>query len=281
MDYFIKFIRRSVREGTIQLWRNRFLSSTTILLGALILFLLNFIFAIQYSMDLYLKTLETRTDFSIPLREGYEPFQLASLKNDLDKFNVETKILREERFSDFTVGERIHVKFFDLKEVPLVFERLKHLRYDKVIGDWDGLAERDFVILVDKLLTVRNSVEMASFWLVIIFTLGGILLALNAFRLVLFSRRQEILVSRLVGADTSFIAGPFLWEAILLGTVSAFISQIIFIFVLREISFLPRSEIFLYLWNNIFGLEIFAVAIIALIGSWLAIKKYLIGSFSQ
>ena len=280
MNYIKKIIQRSIREGTLQLWRNRFLSSTTILLGALILFLLNFIFAIGYSMDLYLQRLESRTDFSIPLRQNYEPFQLASLKNDLDKFKVETKILREERFSDFTIGERLHIKFFDLKEVPLVFKRLKNLRYDKVIGDWDGLAERDFVILVDKLLTVRTSIEMASFWLTIIFMIGGILLAINAFRLVLFSRRQEILVSRLVGADTSFIAGPFLWEAILLGSIAAFVSQIVFIFVLREITFLPRSDIFEHLWNNIFGLELLVAAIVSLVGSWLAIKKYLIGSFS-
>ncbi len=282
MKYWKKLGARSVREGTLQLWRNKFLSGTTILLGALVVFLLNFIFAIQYFTDLSLKNLEARADFAIPIRESAEAFDIDSLRNDLkNNFDVEIKILPPENFTNFVVPERLYIKFKDLKQVPGIFETLKSLRYDTVIGDWDGAAERDFVTLVEKLLKIREAVDKASFWLVIIFIGGGVMLAVNAFRIVLFSRKQEIFIARLVGADTIFIAGPFLWEGILLGIVSALIAQLIFIFVLREIEFLPGGDIFIHLWNNIFSAQIIVAGLVGLTGAWLAIKKYLTGNFAN
>ena len=67
-------LQRSLREGSIQLWRNKFLSGTTIFLGALILFLLNFVFSIQYFADMSLQNLEARADFSILLQEDFVCF---------------------------------------------------------------------------------------------------------------------------------------------------------------------------------------------------------------
>ncbi len=281
MEYWRTLILRSVREGTLQMWRNKFLSGTTVLLGALILFLLNFVFAVQYFTDYSLKNLESRADFSIPLRADYDVFEFDALKNDLNNnFSVDIKLLEAENYTDFSVPPRLHVKFSDLREVAPIFQLLKGIRYDEVVGQWDGLAERDFVVLVDKLLRVRNGVETASFWLSILFIGGGIMLAVNAFRIVLFSRRNEIFISRLVGADTWFIAGPFLWEGILLGFLSGLLAILTFTFVLREIDFLPGGDIFLHLWNNLFSYEVLIAGMVGVLGAWLAIKRYLTGELS-
>ena len=69
MEHWKNLIWRSAREGTVQLIRNKFLSSTTVLLGALILFLLNFVFALHFFTDYSLKSLEERADFRVPLEE--------------------------------------------------------------------------------------------------------------------------------------------------------------------------------------------------------------------
>jgi|GEM_PF-1012957 len=284
MKHWRNLLWRSAREGSVQLLRNKFLSSTTILLGGLILFLLNFIFALQYFTDYSLKNLESRADFRIPLETQYEVFTLEGLQNDLTKnFSVETRVIPAEEFLNFSNPPLLYIKFGSLAQVSQVFERLKGPRYSEVIGDWDAAAEREFVTLVDKLLSLRNTVEQATFWLIILFVLGGIALAVNTFRVVLFSRRQEVFVARLVGADTLFIAGPYLWEGMLLGLSAWLLAGVGFVLALREIDFLPGqdlgAQIFEYWWNHILWNELLVTVGVGLLGAWIAIKRYLTGHF--
>ncbi len=278
---FLGALRRGFHEGSIQLWRNKFLSFSTIGLGALVLFLLNFVFSIQFFADLSLKNIESRADFLIELRTDFDDFEFDSMKKELAVYKVETNFFDQEIFEDFTVPPRLQIKFKDIKEVEEVLDVLKKTRYDTVVGDWDGAGERDFVNLISKLLKVRDGVDGAAKILILIFILGGILLAFNAFRVVIFSRREEIFISRIVGAAPAFIVLPFVLEGILLGFLSSFVAIFSFIFVLREIEILPGGEIFLFLWNNIFPFEILIAGFVGAIGAGLAIRKYLLGKFER
>jgi len=272
---------RSFREGSIQVWRNKFLSGTTMLLGALILFLLNFVFSIQFFADYSLQNLEQRADFSLELRADYDAFEFDALKNELGMYDIESEVLDAEVVESFQLPPRLHVRFGDLREVGDVFEILKKGRYDSVIGTWDGEGERDFVNIIDNLLRVRDGVERAGFWLVILFLAGGVLLMVNTFRIVIFSRKNEVFISRFVGAETKFIAGPFLVEGLLLGVASSVIAIAVFTFVLRQVDILPAGEIFMHLWNNVFSLEILISGLVGMTGAWIAIRKYLSGKFSS
>ena len=156
---------------------------------------------------------------------------------------------------------------------------MKRSRYTEVVGDWDGVVERDFVNVIGKLLVLRKNVERAALVLTLLFLGGGILLIINTFRIVLFSRRDEIFVARLVGAKPSFIMGPFLVEGVLMGIASSVLAIAIFVLVLREISVLPGGDIFLYMWNNVFSLEILAAGAVGGLGAWLSVRRYLLGKF--
>jgi cell division protein FtsX len=272
---------RSFREGSIQVWRNKFLSGTTILLGALILFLLNFVFSIQFFADYSLQNLEKRADFSLELRADYDAFEFDALKNELGMYEVEVEIFPAETIDNFQLPPRLHVQFLNLREVNDVFEILKKGRYDSVIGTWDGEGERDFVNIIDNLLRVRDGVEKAGYWLIAIFLAGGILLMVNTFRIVIFSRKNEVFIARFVGANTKFIAGPFLVEGFLLGITSSVLAIIVFVFVLKQINILPAGEIFMHLWNNIFSFEILISGLVGMLGAWIAVRKYLSGKFSS
>lgn len=284
MDHWKNLIWRSAREGTLQLVRNKFLSSTTVLLGALILFLLNFILVLNFFTDYTLRNLESRADFRVPLAEPYELFNLEALQNDLsNQFTVKTSVIPAEDFLNFSTPPLLYIKFSSLREVPAIFELLKSVRYSEVIGEWDFAAEREFVTLIERLLGLRDAVEQATFYLIILFIVGGVALAVNTFRVVLFSRRQEIFVARLVGADTVFIAGPYLWEGMLLGVMTWFLSGLGFVLTLREINFLPGQnlggEIFEYWWNFILWNQLLVVMGVGVLGAWIAIKRYLTGHF--
>jgi len=280
--YWLNLIKRSIREGTLQLWRHRFLTLTTIFLGVLILLLLNFVFAVQYYTQASLDNLQARADFAVPLEQSYDVFTLDALQNDLiNNFAVSLDVLPAEDFGTFTVPERLQVRFNDLREVSDVFETLKSLRYSDIVGDWQGIGERDFVTLVDKLLRLKTSVNMAGKWLVGVFLLGGVLLVINAFWVGLFTRKNEVFVARLVGADSLFIAGPILWEGILIGLISSVLAIVFFTFLLREMAFLPGGEIFIHLWEGVFSYEIIASMLVGVLGAWLAVRRYLVGKLES
>ena len=255
------------------------MSLTTIFLGVLILLLLNFVFAVQYYTQASLDNLQARADFTVPLEETYDVFALDALQNDLNnRFNVALALKPAEDFGTFSVPERLQVRFLDLAQVGDVFEILKGDRYSDTVGSWQGIGERDFVTLVDRLLKLKESVSTAGKWLVIIFLAGGVLLIINAFRMGLFSRKDEVFVARLVGADSFFIAGPFIWEGILIGLSSSLLAIFIFIFVLREIEFLPGGEIFIYMWDSVFAYQIMAAIGVGIVGAWVAVRRYLVSA---
>ncbi len=58
----------------------------------------------------------------------------------------------------------------------------------------------------------------------LIFLVISTLIIFNTIRMAIFTRRDEIEIMKLVGATKWFIRGPFLFEAILYGTVGAFIA---------------------------------------------------------
>lgn len=253
------------------------MSLTTVGLGTLILILLNFVFGLEYFADSSLESLEQRADFSVPLRENFDAFEYDAMKNSLNEFDVKVEFLSAEDFADFHVPPRLHVKFLDISEVDEVLEVFKNPRYLEVVGDWDGVAEREFVSVVGNMLGLRKNVQVASRVMVIIFIVGGVLLTLNTFRIAIFSRKDEVFIARLVGAEPSFIAGPFVVEGILLGLLSAVLSVIIFVLILRQIPILPSGKIFLYLWNNVFAVELLVAAGVGALGAWWSMRRHLHG----
>lgn len=280
MKNIVTLLWRGIREGTLQLWRNRFLSGTTLLFGALIILLLNFLFGIRFFADEVLHNLESRADFSVPLRPDYDPFELQALQNDLtNAATLELHLLPSEDFGDFVIPERLYIRFGELSDVKVAMETIKKPRYDLVVGDWDIEAERDFVTLVERLLQLRDGVETAGFWLTLLFALGGGLLAVNTFRMVLFSRRDEIYIARLVGADSIFIIWPYMWEGFLLGALSSLGGIIGFIFVLREIPVLPGGDIFVHLWDHVFGVQLLCAGTVGAFGAYIALRRHLGGTF--
>lgn len=279
MQKYKHLLLRSLKEGIVQVGRNRFLSLTTIALGALIIFLLNFVFGVRYFVDLSLKDLESRADFSVQLRADYDAFQLGALTNELKMYDIDVQVFPADEFREFQLNPYINVRFRSLESVEEVLGLFKKARYSDVVGEWDSEGEKSFVTIVGKLLSLRKNTDSAANVLVLLFIGGGVLLMLNTFRIVLFSRKNEVFIARIVGADPPFIILPFLFEGIFLGFLSTLLGVVLFVFVLREIPNLPGGEIFLHLFESVFPLQILLSAVVGAVGAWIAVRKYLFGNF--
>ncbi len=69
-----------------------------------------------------------------------------------------------------------------------------------------------------------------------IFLVVSILVIFNTIRMAIFSRREEIYMEKLIGADNSFIRGPFLVEAELCGVIAGIIASVAGIIAYNSIS---------------------------------------------
>lgn len=118
-----------------------------------------------------------------------------------------------------------------------------------------------------------------------VFLVISVLIIFSTIRMAIFSRREEIYMMKLVGADKSFIRGPFLIEAEISGLVAGILSAVISYFGFKTLSpGLAEYGIDVAQINDILGSNklvlVFLVFIIVgvLIGrisARLAVSKYL------
>ena len=118
-----------------------------------------------------------------------------------------------------------------------------------------------------------------------VFLIISVLVIFNTIRMAIFSRREEIYMMKLVGADNNFVRGPFLIEAQLCGFISGAIAATIGYFVtykatpylsaygidLSEVQAVLGSSRLVVVFLAVIGLGLF----IGTLSASLAIKKYL------
>ena len=76
---------------------------------------------------------------------------------------------------------------------------------------------------MDRVSSILNLFRFVSYAMGGLFLLAAVFIVANTIRLVLYSRREEVEVMRLVGATNGFIQAPFYMEGILQGAAGALI----------------------------------------------------------
>lgn len=118
----------------------------------------------------------------------------------------------------------------------------------------------------------------------LIFITISSLIIFNTIRMAIFNRKEEIAMMKLIGAEQSFIRGPFVVEAVVYGFFAALIASAIGFGLLfsaaptlesYDIAIQPTiSTITYYAAFIVLGM-IFVGALIGVISSWLATRRHL------
>lgn len=118
----------------------------------------------------------------------------------------------------------------------------------------------------------------------IVFIAISVLIIFNTIRMAIFNRKDEIEMMKLIGADKSFIRGPFVVEAIVYGFIAALVATVLGFAVMYSIQDrLPGSGVIVQptitLYTTYIGFVLLGMVILgALIGtvsSLLATRRYL------
>ena len=138
---------------------------------------------------------------------------------------------------------------------------------------------------IETITNWANIARNGGIVLSIVFVGISILVIFNTIRMAIFSRREEIYMMKLVGADNNFIRGPFIIEAQICGVISGIIAATLGYFGFHAISpqlesyginITPISNILETNWLLVVYLAIIGIGIlIGTISSSLAIRRYL------
>ncbi|HET6747509.1 MAG TPA: permease-like cell division protein FtsX [Candidatus Saccharimonadales bacterium] len=126
--------------------------------------------------------------------------------------------------------------------------------------------------------------ERAGLGASIIFIAISSLIVFNTIRMAIFNRRDEIQMMKLIGADRSFIRGPFVVEAVVYGFIAAIVATALGIAILYGASG-PLLSYGVMVQNTINLLSVYIAfvllgmillgAIIGIVSSLLATRRYL------
>jgi len=158
--------------------------------------------------------------------------------------------------------------------------------YDETMAEItaiDGVDEvRDTREIASKLTSLSTLVSSMSLWIVLALSLISIFIISNTIRMTMYSRRFEISIMKSVGATDTFIRIPFVFEGMIIGLISAVISEVLLYFCYRVatetiIGTLGTTDIVKYSDMALILFVLFAgIGILAgVLGSAIMIGKYL------
>lgn len=134
--------------------------------------------------------------------------------------------------------------------------------------------------LAEKIDTIKQGIYVAGFWIIAILIIISLVIVSNTIRVTMYNRKLEISIMKAVGATDAFVRIPFVVEGMLIGLISALVSEALIYFCYRvateKISVMLGSvvafgDMALYLLLVFVTIGVFAGAL----GSAIMIGKYL------
>lgn len=87
--------------------------------------------------------------------------------------------------------------------------------------------------LAEKITAIKKGVAIAGFWIIAILMIISLVIVSNTIRVTMYNRKLEISIMKAVGATDAFVRLPFVVEGMLIGLVSAFVSDGLLYFCYR------------------------------------------------
>ena len=136
--------------------------------------------------------------------------------------------------------------------------------------------------LANKITAIKKGVTVAGFWIIAILMLISLVIVSNTIRVTMYNRKLEISIMKAVGATDAFIRIPFIVEGLIIGVISAGISEGLLYFCYRVATetisttlgtsnIVKYSDMAIELLLVFLGIGVFA----GVIGSAFMIRKYL------
>ncbi len=302
-------IKRVIRSGFINFWRNGTVSFASVLVMVISLSVITGLILTSAVSDSMIAMLKEKVDINIYIKTNIEEADILELQEKL-------KVLPEVSSVEYTSKEEALANFKErhsdnslilssldeLKENPLgavlsvkakepsQYEGIANfLESGEVSTTEDGVDIIDKVnffqnkLVIDRLSKIIESTQKIGFYTTLALVVLAIFVTLNTIRLAIYTSREEISVMRLVGAGNWYIRGPFVVSGIMSGVFASIITLIIFYPLTIWIgdkteSFLAGINLFSYYKQNFLQISFIVVSTAVILGSvssFISVRRYL------
>lgn len=296
-------LKRIIKSGLLNFWRNGWLSTATVLIMAVTLLVWTSIFLLNVVLTSVLNIIEKKVDISVYFNlDAKEPDILAlksKLENREDVSSIEyisaqkaLEIFKKRHASDEILLKSVNELGDNPLEASLNILAKNSSKYSEIDsflsqGQFNNIISKvnftENKTVIERLQNIIKISRQSGFTISLVLGLIAFLIAFNTVRLAIYSSREEITIMKLVGASNWFVRGPFIVEGILHGLIaSAFSFMVIIpgIIVLgpKLFNFLPEINLVNYLGDNFWPLLIFQTLggiTLGIFSSWFAVRKYL------
>lgn len=301
--------RRIVKYGAQSFRRNNWLSVAAIIIMTITLVIIATTLIATHVMSVAMDTVKDQVDMSVYIKQDATEKQIKKITTGMKALSsVERvsvvdpesannaaieQILKTERIKDKELIAAIkdtpnhlpwtiNIKIKDLNDTSELEEFVYN---DKSMEDMldsrppsFSSSHRDTIARIGRVMAaVRNGGLVAA----VIFTVVSIIIIYNTIRMAIFNRQEEIYMMKLVGADRSFIRGPFLVEAAFYGIIAGIIAIILEVLALALLNGrlpLPLDQTIELLKTNgaLYTIAlIFCGIFIGIVSALFATRKYL------
>lgn len=294
-------LKRNIRQGFINFWRNGWVSLATVLVMFLTLFMLGSLLFLNVILTSVLDQIESKLDVSVDFKLNAPEQDILALKKSLESFHEILQvqyISRDEALKQFRerykdnalitqsldeIGENPLPATFNIKaKNPEHYANISSfLKNDALFGIIDKIRENQPVI--ESLTRILRASRIFGLGITIVLAAIAILVTFNTIRLAIYTSRDEISIMRLVGATNSYIRGPFLVEGVIHGLLATIAAMAIFWPL--SIWLGPKAELFFsgpnlfhYFLSNfvlIFLLLLCCGVLLGVVSSIIATRRYL------
>ncbi len=304
---WITFLRMC-RYGANNFTRNAWLTLAATAVMTITLFVLFVSVVAQQVMSDTLQTVRDRVSMSIYLKTDTTPEQAQEVVQEVKKLeNVTgvTTLSPEKAREDFIEKNKsdpsaldavkeatnmlpwtVSIKLADINNTSQLAHLVENNEVVKKYMDpnRDPSFAGDRRQAIEKIAGTATFAQQIGVIVSVVFVAISTLIIFNTIRMAIFNRKEEIQMMKLIGAERSFIRGPFIVEATVYGFFAAIFASIIgySLFFLAapalqgaDVAVTPATDLLMNYAGFVLLGMILAGAIIGVISSLLATRRYL------
>lgn len=280
--------------------REKFMVFTSIAVMTVTFLVLGLFLSSAVGFQTALKALEEQAQITIFFKDDFPEEEILKIRGHLEadrRISGVSYISKEDAFKIFTEmnkNEPILLEAISANILPASLE----IRAEKVT-DLDTLASefksidgaeevKFFKDVIDTFRHWTKVISIVGLVLVTLFLLGSFSIVMATLQVSIHLKGDEIGILRLVGASKPYVRGPFIFQGIFFGVVSALLASLIMVLTLIgirlsgfvgspvELVILPFVVVPAWLFLLILPLVLVLVGVLlGYIGSSTAVKKYL------
>jgi len=294
-------IYRLFKYSIKNILRNKFLSFSSVLVLALLMFFINILMIMHNLSSNLIETVNSKLTISLYLKDefGLDNIEVQKLKKEISTKTPSVKIeykskedvleemrKKDEEFVSIIKSQNPLPATINLSNIKIEeYEKLNYIIESKlwILSDFRTNSTYDYRTQYErilKIISILKTLKLALYIIIWIFLLSIFVITYSIIWNFIYHYRDEIYITKLVWWSDSFIYGPFVFQWIIYSVLWFLISTNVFIVFVNNLSIIfDKAKVKEYIINSdlnyilLFQLVIFIF--IWSFSSFLSSRKYI------